>query len=449
MLLILLTALISPAAGQTTDRLPDWLVPVVRVLPGDRVMPTTGIYIGAERVLVPSELTVEGGEVVVLDGGADLAQFGRSATIEQQFNRSGLTILRVAGLQRSEPVLGMPQGLVDADIALQGYPPPSMIAAGTASLTLRSELTERQGLLTINRDRPLPNVTGALIDACGNWIGHSAARGVASMGSSQNTQYRFADELQALLESAGVQLQIANCTRSWPEAVPAEPQPSVSGMDSDAPTPVTKNDSEAQAQEPPAESPNMLPESAVEPQTETIEEPAPPEDPEPGRSMDTPQDPAEVEDELSVWPWMLALVIASVAAAATMMIWRRRRGAVSAPVAGSTMVPGPPSDIQPIARLVSSRVQHVLVAEREQVDVLIGRFDADFLLRSSSASREHARLCGSPDALLLEDLGSSNGTWVNGVRCTAHEAVSVQFGDELKFADESYRLEPLPGDDAP
>jgi pSer/pThr/pTyr-binding forkhead associated (FHA) protein len=42
---------------------------------------------------------------------------------------------------------------------------------------------------------------------------------------------------------------------------------------------------------------------------------------------------------------------------------------------------------------------------------------------------------------LIEDLGSSNGTWCNGVRCRPFEAVPVRFGDELLFADERFHLE--------
>ena len=49
-------------------------------------------------------------------------------------------------------------------------------------------------------------------------------------------------------------------------------------------------------------------------------------------------------------------------------------------------------------------------------------------------SRRHARLLVEPTGLMLEDLGSANGTWLNGVRCSG--ATRVIAGDELSFGRE-------------
>jgi len=52
-------------------------------------------------------------------------------------------------------------------------------------------------------------------------------------------------------------------------------------------------------------------------------------------------------------------------------------------------------------------------------DVLeIGREDADLVVADPAVSRRHARLETTPDGLAVTDLGSSNGTKVNGVRIT-------------------------------
>jgi len=57
--------------------------------------------------------------------------------------------------------------------------------------------------------------------------------------------------------------------------------------------------------------------------------------------------------------------------------------------------------------------------------------DCDLPLANELASRKHARLLVEGNRLLVEDLGSTNGTWING-RKTSGRA-EVQNGDELRF----------------
>jgi hypothetical protein len=62
----------------------------------------------------------------------------------------------------------------------------------------------------------------------------------------------------------------------------------------------------------------------------------------------------------------------------------------------------------------------------------IGRaVECDFVLADPSVSRFHARLHREPDGWLLRDLGSTNGTMLNGWRVT--EPVSVRPGDRVSF----------------
>ena len=57
----------------------------------------------------------------------------------------------------------------------------------------------------------------------------------------------------------------------------------------------------------------------------------------------------------------------------------------------------------------------------------IGREDADLVVADPAVSRRHARLEALPDGLAVTDLGSSNGTQVNGVRISG--TVRLQPGD--------------------
>jgi hypothetical protein len=65
--------------------------------------------------------------------------------------------------------------------------------------------------------------------------------------------------------------------------------------------------------------------------------------------------------------------------------------------------------------------------------------DCDVVLGSASASRRHAEIRAIPAGLLLTDLGSANGTFVNGRRLAA--AHLLRPGDVVQIGDESFRFD--------
>lgn len=68
----------------------------------------------------------------------------------------------------------------------------------------------------------------------------------------------------------------------------------------------------------------------------------------------------------------------------------------------------------------------------------IGRADeAGLRIPLESISRLHARLTPAGDEVLLEDLGSANGTWLNGKRISRAQAVH---GDEIRFDTQRFQL---------
>jgi len=65
----------------------------------------------------------------------------------------------------------------------------------------------------------------------------------------------------------------------------------------------------------------------------------------------------------------------------------------------------------------------------------IGRSDSnDLVLATSQISRQHAKINRIGEQLYVQDLGSSNGTFINGERIST-EAHVLQATDELAFAD--------------
>jgi pSer/pThr/pTyr-binding forkhead associated (FHA) protein len=58
--------------------------------------------------------------------------------------------------------------------------------------------------------------------------------------------------------------------------------------------------------------------------------------------------------------------------------------------------------------------------------------DNGVVLRDGRASRHHARLYGRRGALLIADLGSTNGTWVNDRRV---QEMALGEGDRIRIGD--------------
>ena len=68
------------------------------------------------------------------------------------------------------------------------------------------------------------------------------------------------------------------------------------------------------------------------------------------------------------------------------------------------------------------------------------RQDQALLLLPQQISREHAVLEVEQKQVFLTDCGSSNGTYVNGRKISAHVKTRLNTGDVITFADISYQL---------
>lgn len=81
----------------------------------------------------------------------------------------------------------------------------------------------------------------------------------------------------------------------------------------------------------------------------------------------------------------------------------------------------------------------VITSLQRRDAVVIGRGpDCDVVIQDSKASRRHCKLTRNEEGFLLEDLGSRNGTYVNGVRVTA--PVALKASQTFKIGDTVFYL---------
>src|SRR5512147_1447660 len=70
--------------------------------------------------------------------------------------------------------------------------------------------------------------------------------------------------------------------------------------------------------------------------------------------------------------------------------------------------------------------------ELTRSEIIIGRDPGvDLVIPSAAVSRRHARLMREGEGYLIEDLGSSNGTFLNGQRLK--ERCPLRSGDQIRF----------------
>jgi FHA domain/Transcriptional regulatory protein, C terminal len=93
----------------------------------------------------------------------------------------------------------------------------------------------------------------------------------------------------------------------------------------------------------------------------------------------------------------------------------------------------PDEGVSIVARTNCRLICEGRVVELMNGENLVGRsIDCSVRLDSTDVSRRHARIMINDDAATIEDLGSTNGTFVNGVRVTSPvpltDGVTIGFG---------------------
>jgi Inner membrane component of T3SS, cytoplasmic domain len=96
---------------------------------------------------------------------------------------------------------------------------------------------------------------------------------------------------------------------------------------------------------------------------------------------------------------------------------------------------------EPRVLMISQGSQAGLSAELAGGMIMIGRgADCQLILDDDYVSTRHARVVAAPNGIYVEDLGSTNGTYVNGQRITAPTTITL--ADSVRIGKTMLRLEP-------
>lgn len=439
--------------------MPPWTVPVLRLVSATHVEPTTGIVISdTGLVLVPEDFASIGDEIIVLDGGTDIIRNGRPARIERKFSTEGLQVLFVEGLSRSGATLAANTPAEGSEVLLTAFPPAEQIAEGKPPLSVPASIVvfNETGNPAISGETKLPNVTGGLIDSCGNLVGISMADDIQSMEHSPATRYQWRKGLLYILAEMQIAVREFDCSGQL-ELTVEEPPIEESEVESEEPpaeevaTPEEEPDADPATEQVSADE-----ESVVVEQGEVLEDILPPIE----------RDAIEVEaasdeEESSNWPWLIAALMLF---GLGFILHRLRRASVAGPVGieENKATPPPPTvqeedagpDVTPIQLDSELLIRGVLAdgtefesscpVSQHAINVTIGRGDCDLVIESKAVSRRHVNLNGTWRELTVSDLGSSNGTSVNGVPCLEGEILFIETGDTLVLGNAQCTLEIQP-----
>ncbi len=452
--------------AQTTlsqaESMPDWIVPVLRLVSATHVEPTTGVVISSSGlVLLADDFASTGDEIIVLDGGTDIIRNGRPAKIEHRFPAQGLMILSVESLHRNA-VQFTTSELADGDtISLRAFPPAKMIEQGAPPLDVSTtvNILPESKFPVLSSDSVLPNVTGPLIDACGNLAGYSSADGVQSMSTSEATRYHWKSSLLAILRELQIEIIENSCTppTTAPDTpVEAEPEPVV-----ELPDETEKPAEEAVAEEPDAESDD-----------EEVGEDEPVPDEESLAELDvlppfeelTDHEPEEAvaagdeESSAPAWAWLLASVLLLGSAFALHKVRNRETRSQGEKTDADQTPPAQQQDNEDEPAFSAPGLDCLLIIDgilsdgtefsqsckvsQKAINIVIGRGNADINIASNAISRKHVCLNGSSEMLTITDLGASNGTSINGIPCLEGETMFIEPEDIIILGNArfSYRI---------
>ena len=93
-----------------------------------------------------------------------------------------------------------------------------------------------------------------------------------------------------------------------------------------------------------------------------------------------------------------------------------------------------------------SKFRRFQPVKTQQIDLIIGRGDAEIDIETPAISRRHLRIEGSAEAMTVSDLDSSNGTFIRDIPCLAGEIMFIDEDDEIQLGDVRIKIQVLTRD---
>ncbi|MEE4173353.1 MAG: FHA domain-containing protein [Xanthomonadales bacterium] len=434
--LALLAPVESRAQLPTRATMPDSVVLMVRAVDPERVVPTTGVVIGRNGtgdalVIVPADFADGEGDLYALDGGTDFQTDGLPARRVSTPEDTTLALLAVPDLTRPPIRVTFNPPETDHEVRLAAWPPADMMAAGAMPFWVPVDVAGKTtgAAQTLVPGESLPNLTGPLIDLCEHWAGMVIATGEPGIEGGP-PQVVLNDALLALTEPMGINLRLEACMQVAP----------VGGIVSE--TVITP----AQAQGPGVKRTGFR---AI---------------------LD------EANLGLGAVVFLLSAVISGIAfwliikrRAATQRRQKIQRTLQAETIAFSadglptraTRAEKPTTFVEPSTRPTGGagwlRIEGTHADGRPlraitpihdgKFQAVIGRAGVQLSADGPGISRKHAVIVGEGGRFTLSDLGSRNGTFLNGVRCQRDEVFYVREGDTILLgaAEVKVRLSPARG----
>lgn len=151
--------------------------------------------------------------------------------------------------------------------------------------------------------------------------------------------------------------------------------------------------------------------------------------------------PAPAATSLRQEPGTLLVAGVGVGLFLLILIWRLRKREVTPAEPLEPAVAPATAELLLEARLSDGHtLRKAIPCVKGDYDAIVGRSDSDVEIPLDTISRRHARFVGRRGALMLVDLGSSNGTSVNRVPLVRHERIAVQVGDSIDLGGTVFTL---------
>lgn len=432
---LLLAALPALAQLPTRSTMPDPVVLVVKVVGEDLVQPSTGIVIGpggenGSQVVVPASFAEPGSELYVLDGGTDFARDGLPARILSHAPAQGLAVLVVEGLFRPAAMVTFNPPESDHELRLAAWPPAEMMAQGAdpywVPVNVAGKVTGQPQVLVPGGS--VPNLTGPLIDLCGQWAGMVVASGEPGIDAAEPPRVILGDELLRIAEAMNITLRLEACMQVAPAGGLAQ-------QTSASPT--------------------------ARPGTPT--------------TTDSGGISAIIQDANFGLGALVFLLSALVSGLVFWLLVKRRaaqqrRRKIQRTLQTETMAFSPtglptrrtreePTTFNPGTRPPGTNgwlriegthadgrpLRAVTAIAEGKFQAVIGRAGVQLAADGPGISRKHAVIVGEAGRLTISDLGSRNGTFVNGVRCQQDEVFFVDEGDKILLGAAMVTLRVTPG----